>query len=48
MRRHMYAGGLRGLEGRSFKPRLDYSLSNAINEPNMEKLAKLFIINIKM
>jgi hypothetical protein len=48
MRRHWYTEGLRGLEGRLFRPWLDYSLSNPIKESSMEQLAQLFRINIKM
>jgi hypothetical protein len=44
----MYTGSLKDLEGRPFRPRLDYSLSNPIKEPIMEQLAKLFRINIEM
>jgi hypothetical protein len=42
MRRNMDAMGLRGLEKRPFRPRLDYSLTNPIKESSMEQLAKLF------
>jgi hypothetical protein len=48
MRRHRYIGGLRGLEGRIFRPPLDYPLSNPIKESSVEQLAQLFRINIKM
>jgi hypothetical protein len=42
MRRYRDTGGLRGLERRPFRPRLDYSLDNRIKESNMKQLAKIF------
>jgi hypothetical protein len=38
MRRHMDTRDILGLEGRPFWSRLNYSLPNPIEEPNLKKM----------
>jgi hypothetical protein len=48
MMRYRDTGSLQGLERRPFRPILDYSLPNPIEESGMKQLAKLLLINVKM
>jgi hypothetical protein len=48
MRRNMDTGNILGLEGRPLWSRLNYPLSNPIEESNLKKLVQLLRIDIKM